>query len=81
MHPVLHFWKSGRLLSSFFFIVRTSFTFADILSANQGSELCSQADSVADAGRKKIEEIYGKYDQLCEAVRLARSLFDFLKEH
>jgi len=49
--------------------VRTSFTFSNILSANQGSELCSQADSVAEAGRKKIEEIYGKYDQVCEAVR------------
>jgi kinetochore protein Nuf2 len=48
--------------------VCASYTFSDILSANQGSELCSQADSVAEAGRKKIEEIYGKYDQVCEAV-------------
>jgi hypothetical protein len=57
------------LSSFFFFIVRASFTFSDIPSANQGSELCSQADLVAEAGRKKIEEIYGKYDQVCEAVR------------
>ncbi|KXG37125.1 kinetochore protein nuf2 [Sorghum bicolor] len=36
---------------------------------DKGSELCFQADSVAEAGRKKIEEIYGKYDQVCEASK------------
>jgi len=37
---------------------------------DKGSELCFQADSVAEAGRKKIEEIYGKYDQVCEAANM-----------
>ncbi|KAL5684350.1 hypothetical protein ACJX0J_010735, partial [Zea mays] len=31
------------------------------------AELCSQADSVAEAGNKKIQEICGKYNQVCEA--------------
>ena len=39
------------------------------LSTTQATDLYSQADAVEVAGRKKREEIFAKFEQVCETVR------------
>ena len=51
----------------------SSFRIANILSTylstTQATDLYSQADAVEVAGRKKREEIFAKFEQVCETVR------------